>query len=104
MLRTLKWIYDLGIRHERVRVASHLQIQSTGVRNSNTVMEDMFREEMSKKRPNKTQLERLDFQKAVNHRIEEIIQDMFHDEGQYISGASIMFPDDNLSNNKKETK
>lgn len=94
MLKTLRWVYDLGIRHERVRIASHLQIHATGARNSNSVLDDMFREEMSKSKPNKKRLERFDFERAVNHRIEEIIQDMFHDNGQWVAGASIMFPDD----------
>lgn len=94
MLKTLKWVYGLGVKQERVRIASHLQIHSTGARNSINAMDDMFREEMSRPKPNKKRLERMDFDRAVNHRIEEIIQDMFQDNGHYVSGASIMFPDE----------
>lgn len=94
MLKALKWVYELGIRHERVRIASHLHLHATGARNSNSVLNDMFREEMSKPKPNKKRLERLDFERVVNHRIEEIINDMFQNNGQWIDGASIMFPEE----------
>lgn len=95
MLKLAKWAYDLGIRHERVRLAAHLQLHSTGARNSVNTINDMFSEEMSKSKPNKNRLQRMEFDRAVNHRIGEIIQDMFQDTGgYYVSGTSIMFPDD----------
>lgn len=94
MLKLVKWAYDLGVRHERVRIASHLQLHSTGARNNLNAMDDMFREEMSRSKPNKNRLQRLEFDKAVNHRIEEIIQDMYQSTGDWKPGASIMFPDD----------
>jgi len=94
MLKLVKWAYDLGIRHERVRIAAHLQVHSTNAGNSISAMDDMFREEMSKSKPNKNRLQRLEFDKAVNHRVREMITDMFHDNGQYVYGNSIMFPDD----------
>lgn len=94
MLKMLKWAYDLGIRHERVRISAHLQVHSTGARNRLDVVDDMFRAEMSKPKPNQKRLERFEFEKAVNHRVEEIIQDMFQSNDTWIAGASIMFPED----------
>lgn len=101
MIRTFKWVYELGIRHERIRIAAHLQVQAQSARTSSNIMDDMLRDQHSKTRPKKRAVERLEFDMAVNHRVEAIINDMFDSKGDWIPSASIMFPDDNLSNNKE---
>lgn len=88
MLKTLKWVYDLGVKQERVRIAAHLQVNAIGAKNSINAMNNMFHEEINKPKPNKNRLERIDFDRAVNHQIEEIIQD----NGSWVAGGSIMFP------------
>lgn len=93
MIKTLKWIYDLGIRHERVRIASHLQLASQQARTSNESMMDMMRD-LGEKKFSKKRSERLEFNVAVNDRVQVIIQDMFQTSDTWVSGASIMFPDD----------
>lgn len=102
MLKALKWVYDLGKRHERIRIASELHLHSTSARNTVGVANDMFREEMSKSRPNKKRLERLEFEVAVSGRVDEIIQELFHSQGEWVYGTSIMFPDDLVNNNKEK--
>lgn len=94
MLRLAKWAYDLGIRHERVRIAAHLQAQVQGARLSNETIGGMFDEELTKKRPNKNRVQRLEFERAVNHRIQEVIDEMFNPRGEWTPPASTMFPDD----------
>lgn len=94
MLKTLKWVYGLGVKQERQRIASHLQLHATGARNSINALDDMFRDEMNKPKPSKNRLERMDFDRAVNHKIETIIQEMFQGKDHYVSGASIMFPEE----------
>lgn len=94
MLRLAKWAYDLGVRQERVRIASHLQVHAQGARVSNNAMDNMFREEATKKRPNKGKLSQIEFDRAVQSRVEIIIEDIFNPKGDWVPGASIMFPDD----------
>lgn len=94
MLKTLKWVYNLGVTQERTRIANHLQIHAQGARNNIAVMDDMFRAERERTKPRKSNLERLDFDRAVNHRVEEIINEMFESHGDWRPGASILFPDE----------
>lgn len=94
MLKTLKWVYDLAVRQERVRIAAHLQALAQGARVSREIQDNMFREEVNKPRPNQKKLNQIDFDRAVQSRIEVIISDIFNDNGQWVSGASLMFPDD----------
>lgn len=90
MLKLVKWAYDLGIRHERIRIASHLQAKAHQSGLNRDVVLDMLREnaKMPKKRA-----ERLDFEIAVSNRVEEIINEMFDSQGDWRPGASLMFPD-----------
>lgn len=94
MLKTLKWVYDLGIRHERTRIASHLRVASTATMTNREIMTDMLDEEMTRGKPSKKRKERLEFDIAVNHKVLDIINDMFDAKGDWIPGASLMFPDD----------
>lgn len=92
MLKTLKWVYDLGVKQERVRIAAHLQNFAQGARVTNSVMDDMLREEMRRPKPNKRRLERLDFDRAVAHKVDEIIEGIFRPNGEYVP-TSLMFPE-----------
>jgi hypothetical protein len=92
MLKTLKWVYSLGVKQERVRIASHLQAAAQGRRVTSGVMNDMFHDEMRKVRPNKRAIERLDFDRAVAREVEEIIDEIFRSNGEYVS-TSLMFPE-----------
>lgn len=92
MLKTLKWVYDLGVRQERVRIAGHLQVRASGLRMERDIMDSMLREEFDRPKHRKGNIERLEFNKAVMHRVEEIVNDIFHPNGEYVP-TSIMFPD-----------
>lgn len=92
MLKTLKWVYDLGVRQERVRIAGHLQVRANGMRMERDIMDNMLREEFDRPKQRRGRIERLEFNKAVSHRVEEIINDIFHPKGEYIA-TSIMFPE-----------
>lgn len=48
MLKTLKWVYDLGVKQERVRIAAHLQAAAQGRRVTAGVMDDMLFDEALK--------------------------------------------------------
>lgn len=92
MLKTLKWVYDLGVKQERVRIAAHLQAAAQGHRVTNQVMNDMVLDEMRKSKPNKRAIERLEFNRAVAGEIDEIIDQIFRPHGEYVP-TSLMFPE-----------
>lgn len=90
MLKTLKWVYSLGVRHERVRVAAHLKSLDSGMRIENDTMMDMLREQ----KPGKTRKQRLEFDLAVNNKVQDIVNQILRPEEHYEMGASLMFPED----------
>lgn len=92
MLKTLKWVYSLGVKQERVRIASHLQAAAQGHRVTNGVMGDMIFDEMRKSKPNKRAIERLEFDRAVASAVDEIIDGIFRPNGEYVP-TSLMFPE-----------
>lgn len=95
MLKTLKWVYDLGVRQERVRISSHLQLAKELNKTSNDAMLGMLSDNADRKRPSKSRKERLEFEIAVNNKVQEIIQTMYEDaNGHWVPGSSLMFPDD----------
>lgn len=71
MLKTLKWVYDLGVKQERVRIAAHLQNAAQSHRVTAGVMNDMLFDEGHKRRPNKRAIERLEFDQAVARQVED---------------------------------
>lgn len=91
MLRALKWAYDLGVRQERVRIASHLEMVRSGAVVSQEGFRNMLNEDPSM---TKTRKDRLKFNMAVSQKVEQIISDIFRDDGQWVPGSSLMFPDD----------
>jgi len=96
MLKTLKWVYDLGVRQERVRIAGHLQMRLSHLHDNRQVVEDMLRENANLKKPNKANAERLKFKLEVENKVSELINELFIDQnGQWVPGNPIMFPDDN---------
>ncbi len=96
MLRLVKWAYDLGVRQERHRIASELQLQQQRSQNFNRVALGILHDPESGMETSKKRKQRLELQIAVNDRIQEIINDMFRSEGEmYIPGSSIMFPEEN---------
>lgn len=95
MLKTLKWVYKLGVNHERTRIASHLQVKMSHITDSRDTIHDMLRENADRKRPSKTTAERLMFKLAVEDRVQSLVSEMFEDSnGHWVSGTSLMFPDD----------
>lgn len=95
MLKTLKWVYDLGVHQERVRIAAHLQREIHHAQLSNEIAMNMLSEIADSKKPNKARMQRLDFSIAVNDRVREIISDIFkQNNGEWVDGGSIMFPEE----------
>lgn len=99
MLKTLKWVYNLGVVQERQRIAAELQLQQQRARTFNEAALDMLHDPASKKEVTQKRKQRLELQMAVNNRIEEIVNEMFRTEGgEWVNASSIMFPDDGKNN------
>ena len=93
MLKTFKWVYKLGVDQERQRIAGRLQIAAQGaVRNRDTAY-DMLREIGKNESVKPKRKERLEFEMAVNDRVNEIIGELFRYNEEYITGSSFMFPE-----------
>lgn len=95
MFKSLKFLYDLGIRHERIRIAAHLQHRLDMVSNSIDRDMDIMRaipDNHSKQ--SKSAHEKIQFKRAVNNHVQAIINEIFNAQGDWIPGASLMFPDD----------
>lgn len=92
MLKTLKWIYNLGVNQERTRLAAYLDTARHQASIQHSTMYDMMHNDapkMSAKRK-----DRLAFDMAVEQRVEEIINGMFRADEQYVMGSSILYPDE----------
>lgn len=98
MLKTLKWIYKLGVHHERHRVAAFLQsAQNRRYDDVRTIEQQMgmnYRLGDEEGTMDEVEKQRLKEQVAVDKAVIDIISQMFHGEQKYERGASFMFPED----------
>lgn len=90
-LNVIKWVYDLGVRHERERIAGQLRnIQAQHAAGMATSVRPRLIEadedEWRKK-------ERLKFQAAVGQEVHYIIEDIFKADFT-ASLPSIMYPEE----------
>lgn len=93
MLKTLKWVYDLGVRQERVRIATHLRLEVQRAGLSRDTRLDMINENSPKL--SKSRRDKLAFAMEVDTRVQDVINNIFADNGgHWEHGASLMFPDD----------
>lgn len=92
MIRSLKFVYDLGVRHERVRIAAHLKTMASHRLENAATYRGVFDDadaKMSKDRKQKL-LRAAELEEAVNAVINEILAPNWEQH----QSASIMFPDD----------
>lgn len=85
MLKTLKWVYETGVKQERVRIASHLQI---------ILRELEIFDQNSYLAKDVEQSKNSEFGRAVNNRLIEIIRGILEPKSEYITTTSIMFPEE----------
>lgn len=93
MLKLLKWAYDLGVRQERVRIASHLRLMSTENRSRLNILDEMMSIPIASKKEI-SERQHQDFERAIRHEVQEIIDAITEARGDWVPGASIMFPGD----------
>lgn len=98
MLRTLKWTYELGVKHERQRIARALEAQANMLRHEIEVTGVMIQ---NYKDPNvkNARKRRLEFKQAVTARVKDIVDEIFTPQHEYSSYFSLMFPDEEKRSN-----
>lgn len=88
-LSVLKWVYELGVKHERHRIASYLKLQE---RMAFRAQADAYDELKAQHMPPKSKQAK-EWELAVNGAVEDIIRGLFTEShGEYVPGESIMFP------------
>lgn len=86
-LKVLKWAYNLGVEHERKRIAAVLQNEADMVGQRHN---ELYRE--LNKHPDEPSREEISANLAVTEKVRLLINNLFYAQDQYIPGASIMFP------------
>lgn len=96
MLKTLKWVYGLGVKQERVRIARELENQAAMLNNEYGVEHDMLRElgHENETKAKMRRLQRLELKHATTHRLQEIINNILQPRHEPSTSISVMFPDD----------
>ena len=86
-LKTLKWIYDLGVKHERDRIAHELREEATALRLNNQELYKTLDGREGKPSHKKALME-----VAVNDRLQFIIAKIFDTQYITIENGSIIHP------------
>jgi len=90
MFKALKWAYDLGIRHERIRISAHLQ----NISRQADYFEERSFAALHDDKTSKRVKSRLDFELAVESKIKATVESIMKPQTSDYWGYSIMFPDD----------
>lgn len=92
-LSVLKWMYELGVRAERRRIAAFLQnVQNRRWDHVRGIEQSLDMSYRNNDRNNDEEAE-LKRQKSVDEAVNAIISQLFHGEEKYERGASVMFPE-----------
>lgn len=92
MLKTLKWVYDLGVKQERNRIARYLEAEASGTGAEYSVERDMLQD--MRNIDSKTRKQRLELKHAVTIRVSEIVNNVLRPRYEDRASFSVMFPDD----------
>ena len=87
--KLISWAYELGVKHERARIAAALSNElAFADRHERNVMARL------NARPNpETEIrEKIDLE--ATNKIRAMIHHLFHSEGEWVAGKSIMFPEE----------
>lgn len=96
MVGVLKWVYELGVKHERRRVAAYLRntqaFKWQEVDRMERQMASIFDSSKTTKL-SEAEKQQLMQRIAVERAVEEIIASIFRSQDQYVPGPSVMFPE-----------
>lgn len=85
-LNVFKWIYNLGVHHERQRIASHLRVVQAEFRSDQANLHDEFHLKNNIPRDKKVEAK-------VKAHILDIISSIFYNPDDVVKGNSVMFPE-----------
>lgn len=92
MLKTLKWVYKLGVKNERRRIAGFLA--NAQANRYDPFGTDSRRHLLFEKDMNEEQQHEQKFKEAVDAEVVAIIRSMFEPNERYNRGsASVIFPE-----------
>lgn len=91
MLKTLKWVYDLGVKQERNRIARYLEGQAAALSNEFAVEYDMLETMTNNTKQRKA---RLELKHSVTRQVSDIVRNILAPNYQDRDMFSLMFPDD----------
>jgi hypothetical protein len=93
MIRTFKWIYNLGVEQERVRIARVLEQEAHRRSVVATVGTDMLinRDRDGTKMSDKRK-QRLELETAVADEVKSIVLAIIEPHAEHVIGSSILFP------------
>lgn len=98
MLKTFKWIYKLGVRHERRRIAAFLQTVQNRRYDHVSMLEReyeaSYRLNDEKGTVDEVEIARLKEQQAVDEAVIDIISQLLAPNPPIERGESVMFPDE----------
>lgn len=96
MIKLAKWTYDLGVKHERTRIARELEAAMARQQNENSVIHDMMRDQKLSNRSR----EKLELKIAVSLRVSEIVNEIFQPHYEDRNMHSTMWPSDMFEEKK----
>lgn len=92
MLRVLQWVYDLGVEHERTRVARLLeQARNNNYAYMETSMSMLADPDI---RMSKSRQEKLKFRVELTEAVNGIINEITRYDEQYVIKGSPLFPEE----------
>jgi hypothetical protein len=99
MIRTFKWIYNLGVEQERLRVARLLEAEAHSRSVVATTGLDMLRDVDNKM--SKDRKQRLDFDSAVAREVGEIVANIIKPREEWVASPSPLFDEATLTSKKE---
>ncbi len=89
MLKLLKWIYQLAQQNERQRI-EHILINNQRYQQEDVLARQLFGNEFDKLPPKKQ--ENVRFERAVNYRVNQIIEDIVQPNNYEKESYSKLYP------------
>lgn len=90
MLKTLKWAYDLGVKHERVRIARELEAEH-GRRIVQSMQYDIVYKDKTESAAKRK--DRILYRQSVTEEIRAIVENILEPHNELSRTVSIMFPE-----------
>lgn len=92
MFKILKWVYNLGVQNERVRIARALEGYARGADMSAQERYSIFNKDPSEANTSENRRRKAEIEYRVLSKVSEIVGYILKPQENYKMGPSIMFP------------